>query len=239
MLSLSQVRKVVLVKGQYIYLGLLYMYVYRYLSYYFYGQDYLGAAHGTAGILYMLLQCPVEWCRERDTQDWIIKTLDHLLTMQLPDGNFPTKDYKRSDSNTPVHWCHGAPGIIPCLYKAHEIYKEDSYLRAMNKGLECIWRYGIIKKGYGTCHGITGNAYTYLTLYSLTGKEEYYYNALSMADSVWNESISKAVYSYNDPQRFAIGQPDTPMSLMEGLGGVISFFCDLLHPKTATFPGLQ
>lgn len=183
----------------------------------------------------MLLELP-EWCKEPETKTWIIATLENLISTQLPSGNFPPKDSGRRDDLL-VHWCHGAPGIVPLLYKAYKVFGEDKYLKSMEKALQCIWKYGILKKGFGTCHGITGNAYPFLCLYRYTGEEEYFYKALQMAACCWSEEIVQAVAVYHDPQRFKIGVPDSPYSLMEGLAGTVCFFCDLLHPEQAAFPG--
>lgn len=70
-----------------------------------------------------------------------------------------------------------------------------------------------------------------------TGADEYLYAAYKMAEAVRSEEIRKEVAVYVDPQRQRIGIPDCPYSLMEGLGGTLCFYCDLLHPKTAAFPG--
>jgi hypothetical protein len=32
----------------------------------------------------------------------------------------------------------------------------------IEKSLNHIWEYGILKKGFGLCHGISGNAYTFI-----------------------------------------------------------------------------
>ena len=207
----------------------------RYLQYYFYGTDYLGAAHGTVGILYLLLQFS-EWCHEPQVSPWIRQTLDHLLSIQFKSGNFPMRD-----SNTRVdelvHWCHGAPGAVNLLYQAYEVYKDKKYLTSMERALICIWKRGLLGKGFCLCHGITGNAYAFLTLFSSTKRDEYYYYAMMMGQCIFNKDIQQKVDTYSDPQRFSVGVADHPYSLMEGLAGTICFYCDLLHPEQAAFPG--
>jgi hypothetical protein len=32
----------------------------------------------------------------------------------------------------------------------------------VQKGLKYVWEYGILKKGFGLCHGISGNAYLFI-----------------------------------------------------------------------------
>jgi hypothetical protein len=38
-------------------------------------------------------------------------------------------------------------------------------LESAEEGGECIWEKGLLLKGYGICHGISGNAYAMLNLY--------------------------------------------------------------------------
>ena len=185
--------------------------------------------------MYILLQFP-EWCKEPDSKPWITGTLDHFTSIQMPGGNFPAKDSGRRDGIL-VHWCHGAPGFISLLHKAYEVFGDTKYLKSMEMALECVWKYGVLKKGFGICHGITGNAYFFLLLYKKTGQDEYYYKALQMAECVWSEEVKKEVMVFVDPQRYKVGIPDCPYSLMEGLAGTICFFCDVLYPKQAAFPG--
>lgn len=42
---------------------------------------------------------------------------------------------------------------------------------------EVVWRYGLLKKGYGLCHGAAGNAYTFLALYRQTQEAKHLYRA--------------------------------------------------------------
>lgn len=208
----------------------------RYLKYLFFGADYIGAAHGTAGILFVLLQFK-DWCREPHIAPWIQQTLDHLLSLQYKSGNFPTKDYSDTRVDELVHWCHGAPGFANLLHQAYEVYNDDKYLAALEKSLKCIWKYGVLRKGFGLCHGVCGNAYPFLTLYSSTQKDEYYYCAMEMGLCMLNKDVQQEVKVYEDPQRLSVGVPDHPYSLMEGLAGTLCFCCDLLHPELAAFPG--
>merc|ERR1712018_769827 len=77
-----------------------------------------------------------------------------------------------------LHWCHGAPGAVHLLLKAHEIWpnNNDSYLIRAQKCGEAIWRRGLLKKGYGLCHGVAGNTYAFLALWKTTKEYQYYIN---------------------------------------------------------------
>ena len=133
------------------------------LQYYFYGTDYHGAAHGTIGILYILLQFP-EWCKQPDIKLLIQATLDHMLSLQFPSGNFPLQA-QSNNKDVQIHWCHGAPGFVYTLYHAHKVYGGDKYMLALERALDVVWQRGVIKKGLGLCHGIAGNAYAFLIMY--------------------------------------------------------------------------
>ncbi|KAI0718439.1 hypothetical protein C8T65DRAFT_639085 [Cerioporus squamosus] len=95
------------------------------------GSRYLGAAHGVVGILHMLLHAPSAILEPH--WDNIIATMEWLLALQDPQGNWPTKagrhmPYTSGGATTqddsaavavsevhddpPVQWCHGAPGFL-------------------------------------------------------------------------------------------------------------------------------
>lgn len=88
----------------------------------------------------------------------------------------------------------------------------------MNSRFHFIFRPGI-------CHGIAGNAYVFLLLYRLTGKEKFLWRALKFA-----EFLETAEF------RSGARTPDSPYSLFEGLAGTACFYIDLCDPKNAEFP---
>ncbi len=53
--------------------------------------------------------------------------------------------------------------------EAYQSFKNQDYLDAALKSGKNVWRKGLIKKGYGLCHGICGNAYSLMALYKATG----------------------------------------------------------------------
>jgi len=44
-----------------------------------------------------------------------------------------------------------------------------------------LWNRGLLRKGYGICHGVAGNAYGFLTAYQLTGDQKYIHQAIKVA----------------------------------------------------------
>ncbi|KAL1438989.1 hypothetical protein MTO96_047466 [Rhipicephalus appendiculatus] len=127
------------------------------LMYQWHDSFYLGAAHGLAGIFYMLLQ-----------------------VRSYPSGNYPSSIGSSSDKL--VHWCHGAPGTIHLLLLAHLVFRETRYLEQAKKCADVIWQRGILKKGYGICHGTAGNGYAFLRMYQVTRDTKYLHRAAKFCE---------------------------------------------------------
>lgn len=51
---------------------------------------------------------------------------------------------------------------------------------------EVVWRFGLLKKGYGLCHGAAGNAYTFLALYRQTQDPKHLYRACMVRQTMRN-----------------------------------------------------
>ncbi|XP_055639710.1 lanC-like protein 3 homolog [Toxorhynchites rutilus septentrionalis] len=195
------------------------------LMYEYHGSDYLGAAHGLCSILHMLLESPwfaVNDTKEQDYSD-IKASVDYFLGIQDENGNFPTR-LLNSNKNL-IHWCHGCSGAIYMLAKAYLVFKEEKYLAGCRKCAESIWREGLLRKGPGICHGISGNGYAFLLMFRLTGENVYLYRAGKFMEFLDSDIFVKAART-----------PDRPLSLYEGMAGAVCFIVDLLSPATSHFP---
>jgi len=104
---------------------------------------------------------------------------------------------------------------------------------------EVIWERGVILKGNGLCHGISGNGYAFLGLHRLTGDIEQLRRAEAFAALIGNESVQEAITQQPDDQREVNGVPDTPRSLMEGSAGVFCFLLDAACPARSAFPAWE
>uniref|UniRef100_A0A8D8S7I7 LanC-like protein 3 homolog n=2 Tax=Cacopsylla melanoneura TaxID=428564 RepID=A0A8D8S7I7_9HEMI len=199
------------------------------LMYQYYGTEYLGAAHGLSSILQVLL-CEKNYVKSNpDVEKDIKESIDFLLKIQMPNGNFPA-DLKELYSPTTVanelvHWCHGAPGVIYLMAKAYLFWGEEKYLNSCIKCGDVIWEKGLLKKGPGICHGVAGNGYAFLLLYRLTKNEQYLHKAYLFANFMLSDDFKRNSR-----------MPDAPFSLYEGLAGTACFFVDLLQPDKAIFP---
>ena len=194
-------------------------------------KEYIGAAHGICGILFMLLSAK-PFIPEESLINYIKPTLDYFAHLQYPSGNFPSSITGRTPPTNDklLHWCHGAPGAVHLLLKAHEIWpnNDDSYLIRAQKCGEAVWRRGLLKKGYGLCHGVAGNTYAFLALWKTTKDYQYLYKSAVFAE--WCFDYGKR----------GCPDPDRPLSLFEGLAGTIYLLTDMIqNPELACFPAFS
>ena len=129
---------------------------------YWHGKEYLGAAHGSVGILtQVVLSSPAHILR-------LSSVLEDLLSQQDPKtGNWPSSP-SASSADKLVQFCHGAPGFIISLiairpYVAQFASQGAGFLLSqidatIAKGRECIAKRGLLTKQPSLCHGAVGNA---------------------------------------------------------------------------------
>lgn len=94
-----------------------------------------------------------------------------------------------------------------------------------------VWNRGLLKR-VGICHGISGNSYAFLSLYKLTGNEEYKYRAKAFASFLLdraNQLIAEG----------AMHGGDRPFSLFEGKAGMAYLFLDMVKPSESRFPAYE
>ncbi|KAI3473831.1 hypothetical protein Pfo_027988 [Paulownia fortunei] len=196
------------------------------LMFEWYGERYWGAAHGLAGIMHVLMELELT----SDELEDVKGTLTYMIRNRFPSGNYPaSEEDKRRD--VLVHWCHGAPGIALTLIKAAEVFGDKEFLEAAMDAAEVVWNRGLLKR-VGICHGISGNAYVFLSLYRLTGIVEYLYRAKAFACFLLDRA--HVLMSTGD-----MHGGDNPYSLFEGIGGMAHLFLDMVQPKNARFPAYE
>ncbi|CAA0820107.1 LanC-like protein GCR2 [Striga hermonthica] len=195
------------------------------LMFEWHGKKYWGAAHGVAGILNVLMDMDLS----QDELDAVKETLRYMIENPFPSGNYPSSE--GSETDRLVHWCHGAPGVALTLVKAYKVYRCEEFLQAAVDASEVVWNRGLLKR-VGICHGISGNAYVFLSLYQLTGRPEFLYRAKAFACFLHDRAqrlISEGVMHGGD----------SPYSLFEGIGGMAYLFLDMIEPSQARFPGYE
>ncbi|XP_071403562.1 LOW QUALITY PROTEIN: lanC-like protein 2, partial [Centroberyx affinis] len=152
-------------------------------------------------------------------------SVDYVRHKKFRSGNYPSSLSNESDRL--VHWCHGAPGVIHMLLMAHKVFKEEKYLKEAAECGEVIWQRGLLRKGYGICHGTAGNGYAFLSLYQLTQDKKYLYRACKFAE--W----------CLDYGTHGCRIPDRPYSLFEGMAGAIHYLSELANPEASRFPAFE
>ena len=200
---------------------------------------YMGGAHGLIGVLYLIL-CFIKYYPKNLTQEQIklIKiSIDYIANTQTKSGNFPS-DVKGIKDDILVHFCHGCVGAVHLFNLAYQIFNEEKYKIILLNINNCLWKRGLLLKGNGICHGIAGNAYSLYKLFLVTNDEKYKNETLCFAKATYDKYVQDKVKMYEDPQRYMVGIPDTPYSLMEGMGGTLCFYYDLLSGNMC-FPGYE
>ncbi|XP_073534294.1 lanC-like protein 2 isoform X2 [Phyllobates terribilis] len=144
------------------------------LLYQWHKKQYVGAAHGLAGIYYILMQ-PLAKVDLETLTELVKPSIDYVRHKKFRSGNYPSSLSNETDRL--VHWCHGAPGVVHMLLQAHKLFKDDKYLKDAADCGDVIWQRGLLRKGYGICHGTSGNGYAFLSLFHHTQDKKYLYRA--------------------------------------------------------------
>ena len=224
---------------------------------------YLGAAHGLIGVIYMLLCCIKIYpkllsCENNDIssfikqnygslENFLIINLNYIKSLQNEStGNFPDDVEGNDKVCDKVHFCHGCVGAVHLFLLAHELFPSNNFDLVAKKCNKCLWEKGILYKGNGLCHGISGTCYALIKLYTHYKDDLYLREAIAMASATFDPKVQSLVSEYVDPQRKAKGIPDTPFSLMEGDGGLLIMYYDLISlingdkdVMTKIFPGYE
>lgn len=196
------------------------------LMYEWYGERYWGADHGLAGIMNVLLDVELKPDEFEDVKG----TLKYMINNCFPSGNYSTSEEDRK-RDVLVHWCHGAPGIALTLVKAVKVFGDKEFLEAAINAAEVVWNCGLLKR-VGICHGISGNAYVFLSLYQLTGNIEFLYKAKAFTCFLLDRAH----------KLISAGEMhggDSPYSMFEGMGGMAYLFLDMIDPSKARFPAYE
>ncbi|KDP24150.1 hypothetical protein JCGZ_25807 [Jatropha curcas] len=196
------------------------------LMYEWYGERYWGAAHGLAGIMHVLMDVELKPDEVEDVKG----TLNYMIKNRFPSGNYPPSEEDRK-RDVLVHWCHGAPGVALTLVKAAKVFGVDEFLQAAVDAAEVVWNRGLLKR-VGICHGISGNAYVFLSLYRMTGNLEFLYRAKAFTSFLLDRAHK--LISAGE-----MNGGDSPYSLFEGIGGMAYLFLDTTEPSESRFPAYE
>lgn len=111
------------------------------------------------------------------------------------------------------------------------MFGDEHFLWAAEDAATVVWKRGLLKR-VGICHGVSGNACVFLSLYRLTGKPEYLYRAKAFASFLLDRAdflIAKG----------SMHGGDRPYSLFEGQAGMAHLFLELTQPSESRFPAYE
>lgn len=221
------------------------------LYYTFHKKEYFGAAHGLFGVLYLLMKAYIlnKDLLEKETEKFaealkisIKHSINYILDFQTASGGFPSSEKRRGDDSL-VQFCHGSPGSIPCLLIAAKFFNGEPLgekcLKSALLAGENVWKYGILKKGFGLCHGISGNGYSLLSIYRETNDPVWLYRAYCFLSVKTDKNYTTIIDNFEFHDRDVIGKSDNPYSVMLGLSGDLCYETGLLLPNYARFPGFE
>eukprot|EP01090_Pellita_catalonica_P005836 TRINITY_DN16057_c0_g1_i1.p1 TRINITY_DN16057_c0_g1~~TRINITY_DN16057_c0_g1_i1.p1 ORF type:complete len:466 (-),score=43.48 TRINITY_DN16057_c0_g1_i1:35-1432(-) len=194
-----------------------------------------GEGHGSTGVLIRLLDIP-EIMANATSRGLLKNTLDFLLTLQFPDGNFPTplQPPYPGKPDVLVQWCHGAPGFMPVLTKAWAVFNDTKYLASAERAADCVWERGLLTKGLMLGHGISGNTYMFLNMYKLTQNKKYLYRAIKFQEYVLTHPGLSEVSEMRKPT------PTPFMFFVGSYGSAVVLWSDMLYDiENASMPGFE
>lgn len=115
--------------------------------------------------------------------------------------------------------------------KTAQVFGDHEFLEAAKDAAQVVWNRGLLKR-VGICHGISGNAYVFLSLYQLTGNVEFLYKAKAFACFLLDRA-------HNLISQGEMHGGDSPYSMFEGIGGMAYLFLDMIEPAEARFPAYE
>ena len=187
------------------------------------GGEYLGIAHGWAGLLY----CALRWCKLLGLRP---PTVVEDRLQQLADRAQFTKAGARwpvqavAGSVSIAGWCNGSAGHAFLWTLAHEMYPGPRYLELAERA--AMDAFAGTGGGHSLCCGSAGQAYAQLRLYKHTGERRWLDQARNLA--------GKAAAFGNTMARR--NEEGLPYSLYKGDVGVAVLVADLEQPEFAAMP---
>jgi len=196
---------------------------------------FIGQGHGSAGVIQTFLEIP-ELLANQTVVGYIRNTLDYYMSVQFPDGNFPTPlvpPYPNT-SDVLVQWCHGAPGFMPLLTRAYQLWGDTKYLASADLASNCTWMRGILTKGLMLCHGVSGNTYQFLYMYNALQNPKYLWRAIKFQEYALSTPI------LTNPAIMRVPTP-SPYAMFDGsYCGAIAIWSDMLTSiSNAHMPGFE
>lgn len=172
------------------------------LMYTWHGKRYIGYAHGLAGICNVLHIAGVR-------APALEKTVDRLAALAVGrNGRMPSSGAPGDERL--VQWCHGAPGFVA-------LFLNTARDAALPLVLDDVWHRGLLRKGVGMCHGVSGHGLLFLAHYRATQDRRSLARACLFAH---------AALTMPELREGTLGGDD-PYSLFNGFGARVLFLVEL------------
>jgi serine/threonine-protein kinase len=182
--------------------------------------DYLGIAHGWAGLLYASLTwCAVSGAAPPPSTEG---RAAELAALAVPEGRGLTWPWTLSGEgrqSTMPGWCNGSCGYVFLWTLLHRASGDPRYL---DLAVGAAWdAWDAPDLALSLCCGLAGRAYALLDLHRATG------------DAVWLER-ARALAARGARQ--GVAQMDGPHALYKGALGLALLAADVERPETARMP---
>lgn len=163
----------------------------------------------------------------------ILPTIKDLVQLTLNfSGRLPPSLPAKHHTHPYVQICHGSPGLLLLLGTLKSCFpdhwEEAKYAHCMAMATENVWQEGLVRKGLGLCHGVTGNAWPLLLLYVSPSPRRFLrvLTPCSGDDANLSRALLFLLHATRlpplcDEEELPYRTPDHPWSLFEGLAGAV------------------
>ena len=199
------------------------------------GQTLTGFAHGSAGILYFLVEYGAATGNDRANRA-VERGVEYLMRQAVADVESGADEWPYSDKNPSRWrwWCHGSPGIALTLLRLYERSKDQRYADAVCRALgqpSAQVRAGNL----GQCHGLAGLGEIFLEAARVLDDEAFRRRAWDIAGAILalGRKDARGRLSW-----LVEGPNAVTADLMVGTSGLFHFLLRLVRPGAPMGPPL-
>ncbi len=180
--------------------------------------NYFGIAHGWAGILYATLY----WCSVagQDLPEQFMNRVEQIYNCRIENKSVIYWPVTTTEVRPWTGWCNGSAGHIFLWSLLYRHFKEEKYLNIAERTMQHVLQ-DARSKIYNLCCGTSGQAYSLLCLYNLTGEKKYLEHSMSLKQRIL-DNLSYPSERIN--------------SLYKSMPGAAVLFCELERPELARMP---
>ena len=146
--------------------------------------NYLGIAHGWAGILYATLL----WC-DQSTQKLpgnFMNRLEELQRCMIQKDNLMKWPLSMSDKSSWTGWCNGSAGHVFLWSLLYKYFKDEKYSSIAVQTAEYVIQ-NSLNSINNLCCGLAGEAYSLANLYHITLEKRYIQEAQKISQKILSQ----------------------------------------------------